>query len=466
MALPVPGSPAASWAVYRQKLITALEGQNPRVLIAFWLFGLINNVLYVIILTSALDLIGPLPKALILLPDILPGFLCKLIAPYFIHHFPYSLRVLICVSLSSTGMLLIAVSPPSHNPVSIAVKLLGIMMASLSSGGGELTFLALTHFYGKGSLAMWSSGTGGAGIVGAGAYALATVTIGMSSRTALLVFATLPAVMFVSFFLILPRDALETSSDLRQRLDSGQDESTEEQEAFLPSHSPSHDDDDEHGISQIDISTALTASASSITPLTSKPLHWTATLHSHLQRARSLFLPYMLPLLLVYISEYTINTALFPVLLFPPHSPRTPFTHLRSHYPTYSTLYQTGVFLSRSSLPFLRIRSLYAPTALQSLNFLVLLLHALYDFLPSFWYVAPIVFWEGLLGGLVYVSTFARIAEEVPRGEREFSLAATSVSDSGGILVSALVSMVLEVAVCEWQVSQGRRWCRMVKPAG
>ena len=74
--------------------------------------------------------------------------------------------------------------------------------------------------------------------------------------------------------------------------------------------------------------------------------------------------------------------------------------------------------------------------------------------------VFVVVFWEGLLGGAVYVNTFAEIMENVPEGEREFSLGATSVSDSGGICVAGFVGMVLERWLCAWQVERGRRWCR------
>ena len=37
--LPMPGSPSASWAVYRARLKAVFEGAEPRVCAAFWLFG-------------------------------------------------------------------------------------------------------------------------------------------------------------------------------------------------------------------------------------------------------------------------------------------------------------------------------------------------------------------------------------------------------------------------------------------
>ncbi len=165
----------------------------------------------------------------------------------------------------------------------------------------------------------------------------------------------------------------------------------------------------------------------------------------------------MLPLLLVYIAEYTINQGVAPTLLFP--LPQTPFKHYRAFYPTYNAIYQVGVFISRSSMPFFRVHNLYAPSFLQMLNLTLLTLHALFNFIPHVYIIFAIVFWEGLLGGLVYVNTFAEITDRVPKEDREFSLGATSVSDSGGICVAGFIGMTLEVFLCRWQTKHGRDFC-------
>lgn len=163
-----------------------------------------------IILSSALDLVGPaVPKSLVLIFDVVPSFLVKLTAPYYIHLVPYNLRILGFVALSTCGMLLVALSPGSADSAthggSIPIKMLGIVLASISSGGGELSFLGLTHFYGPFSLAAWGSGTGGAGLVGSGAYVVFTTALGLSVRTSLLAFSFLPVIMLFSFFVLLPR---------------------------------------------------------------------------------------------------------------------------------------------------------------------------------------------------------------------------------------------------------------------
>jgi battenin len=398
----------------------------------------------------------------------MPSFLTKLIAPYFIHRIPYALRVLIFVLLSSTGMLLIALTPPTD---SVATKMIGVILSSLSSGGGELSFLGLTHYYGPMSLAAWGSGTGGAGLVGAGIYVVMTDWAGWSVKTSFLVSATLPIGMLISFFIILPRGPLRNLS-------------AKEYEAVpvVDTH-----EDEERGGGDLDVEDLPTGAASasllapgpsvsataysaqnadnrSRAPSSHRPPPSSVTPASflaNLRRSRALFIPYMLPLLLVYIAEYTINQGVAPTLLFPLAS--SPFTEYRAFYPFYGFLYQLGVFISRSSLSLVRVHNLYIPSLLQCGNLGLLTLQALFDFIPSVWIVFGVVFWEGLLGGAVYVNTFAEIMERVPLEEREFSLGATSVSDSGGICVAGFVGMALEVSLCDWQVRHGRDWCRRIK---
>ena len=405
--------------------------------------GLINNILYVIILTAALDLVGPsIPKGTVLLASIIPGLATKVVVPYFIHLVPYSPRIVIFATLSTCGMLAVALSPPTTSADSIAAKIAGIVLANISSAAGEVNFLSLTHFYGPFSLAAWGSGTGGAGLIGAGAYALATTALGISVRATLLTSASLPVIMLLSFFALLPRGPLKKARKKEvehQGLAHGMDEAEDRETTGL--------------LNQPD-----NATTTSSKPSPSSLQKSLSDLRTKLLRARTLLIPYMLPLFLVYLAEYTINQGVAPTLLFP--LPSTPFTHYRAFYPTYGALYQLGVFLSRSSLALFRIRTLYLPTFLQIANLALLTAQALVPFLPNVYFVFAVVFWEGLLGGLVYVSTYAAVREEVPEGEREFSLGAVSVSDSAGICVAGFLGVGMERGLCGWQVRHGRDWCR------
>lgn len=394
-------------------------------------------------MTAALDLVGPdIPKGTVLLADVIPSVVVKLTAPYYIHLVPYNVRIWLFSAISACGMLLVGSSSTARDASGITIKMAGIVLASLSSGGGELSFLGLTHYYGSVSLAAWGSGTGGAGLVGAGAYALLTTTFGLSVRGTLLASALLPLIMIFSFFVVLPHGPLKAAKQNDAQ------------------YAPLHDDEEAESP---EATTGLLAQPNerSVSPAYNHRSRLQIIAHSlttKLHRARSLVVPYMLPLFLVYVAEYTINQGVAPTLLFPLDS--TPFKHFRAFYPTYGAIYQLGVFISRSSLPFIRVRTLYTPSVLQILNLVALTAHAMYPFIPSVWFVFAIVFWEGLLGGLVYVSTFAAIGEEVPEEDREFSLGATTVSDSAGICLAGFVSIGMERALCGWQVQHGRDWCR------
>ncbi|KAI4241128.1 MAG: hypothetical protein LQ352_007497 [Teloschistes flavicans] len=242
--------------------------------------GLINNVLYVIILSAALDLVGPtVPKAVVLLADVLPSFLVKLCAPYFIHLVPYSLRVVLFAIISAWGMLLTALSPPSIDGGTITTKMAGVVLASLSSGAGELSFLGLTHYYGDMSLAAWGSGTGGAGLIGAGAYAIATTTIGLSVQTSLLASSFFPIIMLLSFFLVLPRAPLRPPVETENH-----DESSESQDG-----SDDHASREDQGL----LSDSLDESLQSKTgPEANKHTEsWTENFARNLRRSRGLIIP-------------------------------------------------------------------------------------------------------------------------------------------------------------------------------
>lgn len=404
-----------------------------------------------IILSSALDLVGPsVPKGVVLLADVVPSFITKLTAPYWIDAIPYQVRIWLLVALSASGMLLIALTPETRDGGTIAVKLCGAVLASLSSGLGELSFLGLTHYYGHFALASWSSGTGGAGLVGAGAYVLATTTIGLSVRTSLLSFAFLPVIMLFSFFVVLPLEPLRRSVKQKAGYQSVEQDEDDYQTLVADTEDPT----------LVEHEGLLAASS----PVRNVKAHgeevgW-AKFKANLERASRLFFPYMLPLLLVYIAEYTINQGVAPTLLYP--LDETPFSEYRSFYPTYNAIYQTGVFISRSSAPFFRIHNLYLPSFLQVANLILLTIHAMFPFIPTIWIVFAVVFWEGLLGGLVYVNTFAEITDNVPKGDREFSLGATTVSDSAGICVAGVLGMGMEVSLCRWQIRHGRDWCKRV----
>ena len=217
-------------------------------------------------------------------------------------------------------MLVVALSP-SHGAGGIAAKVAGIVLANISSGGGEVNFLALTHFYGTSSLAGWSSGTGGAGLLGAGAYALATTTFGFSVQATLLASALIPMGMLVSFFGLLPLGPLRAAK--RTELDYNSAPEQEDIADVAEERAGLLEQPNGHAVSPayVNKGTALFGD-----------------LHAKLLRARTLVVPYMLPLFLLYVAEYTINQGVAPRPPLPASRnalqalPRL-LQHLRRHLP-------------------------------------------------------------------------------------------------------------------------------------
>ena len=232
-----------------------------------------------------------------LLCNVVPSFVVKLLCPYFVHAIPYPTRIFSLAAISILGMLLIVLFPaydemhPTDN--AIATKMIGVSLASVSSGGWEVTFLALTHFYGPFSLAGWGSGTGGAGLVGAGAYALATTWLGWGSRATLFASAFLPFAMVGSFFLLLPLEALNTerkahgvTRESQEARDNGQGIASNVEDDRGRSE---EGDDEEDDVEE----TLLSNSATSLLPAQplTKVTTPTATLSNQLHQMRSLFIP-------------------------------------------------------------------------------------------------------------------------------------------------------------------------------
>ncbi|KAM4530676.1 battenin-like [Odontesthes bonariensis] len=415
--------------------------------VGFWLLGLCNNFAYVVMLSAARDILkkqepnnstasasvplavdshagnnsssnydcSPVTTGAVLLADILPTLVIKLVAPFVVHKVPYGVRVLFCVIMAATSFLLVSFSS------AVWMSILGVSFASISSGLGELSFLSLTVFFSRNVLEGWGSGTGAAGVAGSVLYS-GLIQVGLSPRITLLIMLVVPFAMIVSYFgLLVPASSvpqwrtMETqnaavNSDERQRLVDGTEEEEEEEEG-------------EKSIPE-DRATG--------------PLPFT----ERLLVIRGL-LRFIFPLGLVYFAEYFINQGLMELLFFPDF-----FLSHAEQYRWYQTLYQIGVLLSRSSLRCVKIRKIWTLSLLQVLTAVFLLFAVRYQFLPSAWLVFAIVLCEGLLGGAAYVNTFYFISEEAEDRHREFAMAAASVGDSLGIALAGLAAFPIHRYFC------------------
>eukprot|EP00835_Amoeboradix_gromovi_P001725 NODE_85_length_22318_cov_0.288492.p3 type:complete len:393 gc:universal NODE_85_length_22318_cov_0.288492:18365-19543(+) len=380
--------------------------------VALFICGIINNVIYVIFLSAASDIFHGL-EGLVLLADIIPALFSKSIAPYI--SMSYDARFGICTVLSILALVL-------NTFLNIDASLTGVVLASFSSGLGESSFLAISTQYPK-AITGWFAGTGMAGILGSFLYFFFTTVLRLSKSTTMLLFSPCPLLLYYAYY-----------SGLRAI--------------------PTSESNDSIAISTNDT-----------------PTMKMDTIFDKFRIVSTAIVPFMLPLFLVYYSEYLINQGILPTISFE-LSPDSFFKKQRDYYVLYQMMYQFGVLVSRSSLAVYRIpdyKYLYLLSGLQFLNVWILIYQSLYHYL-GFSVVCILVFYEGLLGGSTYANAFACLLEFNPGGPytevvdldpdsdasqtkqgtsvKEFLMSAVSLADTCGITMSGFTCLFLAPWLC------------------
>lgn len=150
----------------------------------------------------------------ILLADIIPSFIIKSLSPFL----PYNASLRVSVSCLTSVFSFLAVGFGTSR----SIVILGVTMTSFASGLGEPTFLAHSTRYNKNVVSTWSSGTGGAGVIGALSYSLMR-EIGLSNRQTLLLMILVPTLELLAFHVLLSKPEVcyesEANEETRQLLD-------------------------------------------------------------------------------------------------------------------------------------------------------------------------------------------------------------------------------------------------------
>ena len=105
------------------------------------------------------------------------------------------------------------------------------------------------------------------------------------------------------------------------------------------------------------------------------------------------------------------------------------------------------MFISRSSVNIFPIKRIWILPILQVANLFFVVFQVMFEFVPYFWIIFLLIFWEGLLGGAVYTNAFYLIAQKVEARYLEFSLGVTSVADTIGIVLAGVSAIFVEDAL-------------------
>lgn len=381
-----------------------------RTLTGFWLLGMCNNFGYVVMLSAAHDLLSgsqgqedghtaPPPvnngtrecnyisTGAILLADIVPSVIIKLVSPFFplwIHT-----RVAVTIVLGAGGFALVASNAYQWTMV------LGVVLTSLASGLGESSLLMYMPFFkNKNVISTWSSGTGGAGVLGSLSY-LGLIAAGLDPSTTIYMMLVVPLIMAISFWVLLERPKIEKHSE----------------ESVVDDFPIAEDE---------------------------------TSLSSKFKLIYKITIVYMLPFALVYVFEYFINQGLFELIYY-----EGIFIDHAMQYRWYSFDYQIGVLISRSTVNLVQIDNTWLLTVFQAVNVVIMTTEAIYHWIGQFWVVIVLILWEGLLGGCSYVNTYRRINKEMPPSQRQFSMSMNSFGDAIGITLAGIIAIPVHNAICK-----------------
>mmetsp|Transcript_12908 Transcript_12908/g.19336 ORF Transcript_12908/g.19336 Transcript_12908/m.19336 type:complete len:353 (-) Transcript_12908:447-1505(-) len=196
-----------------------------RVVINFWLLGLLNNTSYVIMTASAKSISNG-SVALVYLAAVIPGSATKASSPFWFDRASYESRLIVATVLMAFAFALAGPIGTGR----LAIQLLGVACCSAQSALGEASLLALASRYperGARAVAAWSSGTGFAGVFGYGWVLLLSV-LGMGEMdiqtSALLTLPICFALAFYALIRLVPpapvllRDSWQTTENNQQSL--------------------------------------------------------------------------------------------------------------------------------------------------------------------------------------------------------------------------------------------------------
>ncbi|KAG5450244.1 G1/S-specific cyclin cln3 [Clonorchis sinensis] len=339
----------------------------------------------------------------------------------------------------------------------MTMSIVGILSASLSCGIGDVSFLSMTAFFHRNCVSAWSSGTGAAGLIGALSYA--ALTSALSPETTLLLVTMVPVSLLLVYFFLLARPdhpkfhvqcrcfrrnydtLMEVEPGIHERLSvlsfDGQlrtirSDNPEEYEVYM------RDSQSRTGLNNENASDDWP-----IVPADNVDLQQQhPSLKVKLRILKDLA-GLLIFLSLVYFFEYIINQSLFELLIF------TNTISEAEQYRWYQVLYQTGVFISRSSVNLIQLKRTWIMAILQALNFVLCLTQVIYRYIPNIWIMFFIILYEGCLGGLSYVNTFYRILQETTPAYREYAMASATISDSIGITFAGFLAIPLRNWLCQ-----------------
>jgi battenin len=429
---------------------------------------LFNNSSYVIMIAGAKS-ISPSMVGLVYVCLIVPSFTMKISGPYWYHLIEYKTRIFIATMLMTTSFVLVAIGGIKELQW---LQFLGIICGSFQSGMGESSFLAFTAFFdSRVALTAWSSGTGVAGLFGFGWVVFFTLGMDLSFPTTLFCGLIIPVGYWLNFVCLFNPPVIDReASDYQPLLDDESDRQISSDGSEPPVYHPySYNPPELPALSRGSESSVRGRASSGPRSLmaprglnlrsdddkmennTGEDVDLSAAASNMTSKERIAYTlalwPYMIPLFVVYFSEYAMQAGVWAAIGFPVDKENS-----RNEFYTLAGFsYQAGVFVSRSSGTLWKadMAALWIMPACQ----VVLLVFFILDAYLQWWYnwsLLCLCFVVGLFGGGVYVGGFSLLAESVKPELKEFSLTASGVAVDIGVAFANVSAIFLQKSLYDY----------------
>lgn len=436
--------------------------------LAFCILGTINNLSYVMVLSAAQslakqfnseNLIGVIQWA-----NVGVGIFIKMLNTWYLLHWDYRIRMLICTALSTAGLVALALSVW----INFWFSIFGIALIGCFSSLGESVLLGYLKLFNPLLAGAWGNGTGWAGVGGTALYLLLHSVIGMNNQLIFLILLPTNLVYYYAFYYLYRRTNLQTHTrtgaealsyqqDDPVTSDNSSNDVTNGNTLRITSYAHKNavlERTDSFMSEDSDIAAELHSERNSINHDNNNGLQsqsiviYRETRRQQSFRVMKRVLNYSLQLAAVYFFEYAASVGFGSKATDRAKANGSSDWAQDNAYELISFCYQFGVLISRSSISIIKIRRVWILTTLQGANFILWWLHAEYLFLPLWFQFIHMIF-IGLLGGAMYINIFFLLnTETVSEGgvsiaDRELAVNIVSLWVNFGIVASS----VFEIAI-------------------
>ena len=301
------------------------------------------------------------------------------------------------------------------------VSLMAALLIGLAQIIGECVNLGFLKAFPSDYIVGFTSGTGFAGIAGAGAW-LMCKALALTNSQVFLVFMPLIAFYFIAFWWIYRQGNLNAQVLQYSMIEGNILDSFTYNSQLFEKERNGGDKTEENNIAVTGNENFSVALFKSV---------WNSVWFLAINLGLVYFLEYSI--LIGFADRATLK-----------YSNKKSFTKEYAYEIIY-VCYQVGVLCSKSSLKFFKVERTWIVTALQSFNFVLWWLESEFLFLTE-WGEFGLSVWVGCMGGLVYVNTGYLIlnSETIPKEHKEAGMNLALCLNYFGILCSALFCLALD----------------------